>query len=238
MRGENEHAPAPAGKPGPPLATLSSTAKAGSPSCAVRSDGEGPATALERCSTASFFQPSAAQLTGSRRVRRTNRRGWLQPSWKRNNGLAGWPTWTQTGGEQRGRRSAVLSARELELLEEFAGGCSLNEVAEAWALSAHTVRTYARNILPRLNAHTRAHAVALACSEGVSEPLSRRARMIGRSREPPSRSGGRVSETSHVPVERLCRGSGRRARPELRGATGWWRGRRCVGGGRRHRGRR
>jgi DNA-binding NarL/FixJ family response regulator len=74
------------------------------------------------------------------------------------------------GGEQPGRRAAALSPRELELLEEFARGCSVNEVAEAWGLSTHTVRAHAKNILRKLNAHSRAQAVAIAYSEGVIDP--------------------------------------------------------------------
>jgi DNA-binding CsgD family transcriptional regulator len=70
-------------------------------------------------------------------------------------------------------RSLSLSAREIGVLEELAMGTSTDEIGEKFSLSPHTVRTHIKNILRKLGARTRAHAVAIAYSEDIIDvPVS------------------------------------------------------------------
>lgn len=55
-----------------------------------------------------------------------------------------------------------LSRREREILELLSKGQSTDEVAETLSLSSHTVRTHVKNAMRKLDASTRAHAVAIA----------------------------------------------------------------------------
>lgn len=59
----------------------------------------------------------------------------------------------------------MLSRREREILELVSRGMSTDEVAEELGLSAHTVRTHVKNAMRKLDASTRAHAVAIALRE-------------------------------------------------------------------------
>ena len=63
------------------------------------------------------------------------------------------------------RRSDNLSEREIAVLDEIANGTPTEEVARKLHVSPHTVRTHIKNILRKLQANTRAHAVAIALSE-------------------------------------------------------------------------
>lgn len=56
----------------------------------------------------------------------------------------------------------VLSPREREVLDLLADGLTGEDVAERLVLSPETVRTHIRNAMRKLDANTRAHAVALA----------------------------------------------------------------------------
>ena len=56
-------------------------------------------------------------------------------------------------------------------LEEIAQGTPTEEVARKLHVSPHTVRTHIKNILRKLDARTRAHAVAIALSEEAIEGL-------------------------------------------------------------------
>lgn len=69
-----------------------------------------------------------------------------------------------TAGALRGR---TLSQREREILERVAHGHSIEDISSELLLSPHTVRTHIKNILRKMGAHTRAHAVAMAISEGL-----------------------------------------------------------------------
>ncbi len=79
-------------------------------------------------------------------------------------------------GEERGghatevRRSEALSGREVNVLEELAMGTSTEDIAAKMHVSPHTVRTHIKNILRKLGARTRAHAVAIAYSEDAINP--------------------------------------------------------------------
>jgi DNA-binding NarL/FixJ family response regulator len=64
-------------------------------------------------------------------------------------------------------RSGTLSERECEVLEQIARGHSIEDISSDLFLSPHTVRTHIKNILRKMGARTRAHAVAMAISDGV-----------------------------------------------------------------------
>jgi DNA-binding CsgD family transcriptional regulator len=55
-----------------------------------------------------------------------------------------------------------LTARELDVLELVAEGYSTAEIARALWITEDTVRTHVKRTLARLEARTRAHAVAIA----------------------------------------------------------------------------
>jgi DNA-binding CsgD family transcriptional regulator len=64
-------------------------------------------------------------------------------------------------------RTADLSERELLVIAEIAVGHSLETIGERLHLSPHTVRTHLRNVMRKLGAQTRAHAVAIALTDGA-----------------------------------------------------------------------
>ena len=66
-----------------------------------------------------------------------------------------------------GGRTATLSSAELRVLALVADGGSTEETAEALSLSPHTVRTHLRNVMRKLEASSRAHAVAIAMRESA-----------------------------------------------------------------------
>jgi DNA-binding CsgD family transcriptional regulator len=68
-----------------------------------------------------------------------------------------------------GSRTARLSEKERSVLRELARGYSTEQVAEVLIVSPHTVRTHIKNGMRKLQARTRAHAVAIALSEGAIE---------------------------------------------------------------------
>ena len=74
------------------------------------------------------------------------------------------------GGDRLQRPAPVLSPREIDILGGAARGLPTECIAANYGLSVHTVRTHFRNILAKLGAHTRAHAVAIAYTEGLIDP--------------------------------------------------------------------
>jgi DNA-binding CsgD family transcriptional regulator len=66
-------------------------------------------------------------------------------------------------------RTDRLSGKERSVLRELARGHSTDQIAEVLVVSPHTVRTHIKNGMRKLEAHTRAHAVAIALSEGAIE---------------------------------------------------------------------
>ena len=67
------------------------------------------------------------------------------------------------------RRTSTLSSSELRVLALVAEGGSTEATAEALSLSPHTVRTHLRNTMRKLEASSRAHAVAIAIREAAIE---------------------------------------------------------------------
>lgn len=65
------------------------------------------------------------------------------------------------------RRTATLSDAELRVLSLVAAGRSTEAVAATLSLSPHTVRTHLRNVMRKLEASSRAHAVAIAIREAA-----------------------------------------------------------------------
>lgn len=62
---------------------------------------------------------------------------------------------------------APLSVRQLEVLRLVALGASAAEIADTLSISHATARTHVKNILDRLGANNRAHAVALAMRQSL-----------------------------------------------------------------------
>jgi DNA-binding NarL/FixJ family response regulator len=65
---------------------------------------------------------------------------------------------------------APLSAREIEVLREVSGGRANKQVAAKLDLSEETIKTHMRNILSKLGAQDRTHAVMIALQRGIITP--------------------------------------------------------------------
>ena len=68
-------------------------------------------------------------------------------------------------------RALRLSLRERAVLAELARGNATEEIAEELVLSPHTVRSHVKTAMRKLNARTRAHAVAIALTTGTIEAV-------------------------------------------------------------------
>jgi two-component system NarL family response regulator len=64
-------------------------------------------------------------------------------------------------GGRRPRAGQTLTKRQREILQLIADGHSTTQVARRLGLSAETVKTHNKQLLSRLRAHDRAHAVAI-----------------------------------------------------------------------------
>jgi DNA-binding NarL/FixJ family response regulator len=64
----------------------------------------------------------------------------------------------------------TLSARELEVLAEVAGGWSNAEIGERLHISAATAKTHVSRLLTKLDAHDRAQLVMIAYESGLVRP--------------------------------------------------------------------
>jgi DNA-binding CsgD family transcriptional regulator len=60
-----------------------------------------------------------------------------------------------------------ISMREREVFQALARGRTTEEVAGELHISPHTVRTYVRSGLRKLDSRTRAHGVAVAMERGL-----------------------------------------------------------------------
>jgi DNA-binding NarL/FixJ family response regulator len=63
----------------------------------------------------------------------------------------------------------ALTEREVEVLKEIAAGCSNKTVADRLKISEETVKGHVRNILAKLGANDRTHAVTIALARGIIE---------------------------------------------------------------------
>jgi DNA-binding NarL/FixJ family response regulator len=73
---------------------------------------------------------------------------------------------------------SVLTTREWEVIDQLCLGHSVTEIAESLVLSAETVRTHLKNIMRKLEVHSRADAIEAAshlrASDGIpNAPVSR-----------------------------------------------------------------
>lgn len=71
------------------------------------------------------------------------------------------------GGTAPSRPGAFLSARELAVLRLLAVGASTNSIASSLFISPHTVRNHVKNILAKLDTHSRLAAVRVAERAGL-----------------------------------------------------------------------
>jgi DNA-binding NarL/FixJ family response regulator len=60
-----------------------------------------------------------------------------------------------------------LTRRETEVLQLIADGLGNREIAQQLSLADETVKTHVRNLLAKLQARTRSHAVATALRHGL-----------------------------------------------------------------------
>jgi DNA-binding CsgD family transcriptional regulator len=74
---------------------------------------------------------------------------------------------SRSRAKSRPLRSSKLSAKEILVLGELAQGHTTEQIGENLVVSPHTVRTHIKNGMRKLGARTRAHAVAIALSDGV-----------------------------------------------------------------------
>ena len=77
-------------------------------------------------------------------------------------------------GNAAPRAAQKITARELDVLELIADGYSTARIAQALWITEDTVRTHVRRMLARLDARTRAHAVAIAYRDGLWTSEDRR----------------------------------------------------------------
>lgn len=68
----------------------------------------------------------------------------------------------------------VLSAREVEVLTLIAAGNSNKHIAEALSITEETAKTHVKNIMEKLRANDRTHAVTLALARGIIQLPNRR----------------------------------------------------------------
>jgi DNA-binding NarL/FixJ family response regulator len=79
--------------------------------------------------------------------------------------------WVEAPLSEAARRSVPrtedLSTSERRVLALVAAGAATEEIAAALEVSPHTVRTHVRNLLRKLDAQSRAHAVAIAMRDSA-----------------------------------------------------------------------
>lgn len=77
---------------------------------------------------------------------------------------------SRSGGSERGGRPGEnLTQREREILMLMAQGASVNAIADELCIAPLTVRTHIRNILSKLQVHSRLEAVTFALRVGLIE---------------------------------------------------------------------
>lgn len=74
----------------------------------------------------------------------------------------------------------ALTFREIEVLQEVAAGNSNKMVAHRLCVSEDTVKSHMRNIVSKLSANDRTHAVTIALRRGIFSLLDRRGAAVGK----------------------------------------------------------
>jgi DNA-binding NarL/FixJ family response regulator len=64
----------------------------------------------------------------------------------------------------------ALTSREIEVLRLIAGGCANKEIGALLSITEDTVKSRVKNILLKLGANDRTHAVIIAVKRGIIEP--------------------------------------------------------------------
>jgi DNA-binding CsgD family transcriptional regulator len=72
-----------------------------------------------------------------------------------------------TNGVPPSREKRRLTPRERQVLELVANGYATGEIARELWITEDTVRTHIKRMMTRLDAHSRAHVVAIAFREGL-----------------------------------------------------------------------
>jgi DNA-binding CsgD family transcriptional regulator len=66
----------------------------------------------------------------------------------------------------------VLTPRETEVLRRIVAGQSTGQMADEMHIAINTLRSYVKNVLTKLGAHSRLQAAALAMREDLLSELS------------------------------------------------------------------
>ena len=74
---------------------------------------------------------------------------------------------SKAGRNEINQRTSRLTPRERDILQRVSEGQSNEEIAGMLFLSVHTVHTHVRNILMKLEVHSKLQAVALAAKSGI-----------------------------------------------------------------------
>jgi two-component system, NarL family, nitrate/nitrite response regulator NarL len=85
-------------------------------------------------------------------------------------------------------RLCDLSPREKEILARIVGGQSTKQMACGMNITVDTVRTYVKNVLSKLGAHSRLQLAALACRDGLLFDQAHAANVFPFADEPISQS--------------------------------------------------
>lgn len=78
---------------------------------------------------------------------------------------------TSIGAEEFGHD---ITAREMDVLQGLVDGLSSRDIAAKLEMSVNTVRTHVQRLLPKLGAHNRLRAAAVALDAGLVSPTVRR----------------------------------------------------------------
>ncbi len=68
---------------------------------------------------------------------------------------------------RRNRKKVILTPKEKEVLKCIRGGQCTADIATALSIRQSTVKFHVRNIMDKLDASNRAHAVAIAIDQGM-----------------------------------------------------------------------
>jgi DNA-binding NarL/FixJ family response regulator len=75
--------------------------------------------------------------------------------------------WVRAGERAAGESMEPITAREREVLAQMAQGLGNREIAERLRISPHTAKFHVGQVIAKLQARSRAHAVAKAASQGL-----------------------------------------------------------------------